>query len=59
MRDLLGELRGGGMLTGGPAVFGKNDRQEFANQLDSFLIRQLKIEERAKSRKPSVLSFRT
>ena len=59
MRDLLGELRGGGMLTGGPAVFGKNDRQAFANQLDSFLIRQLKIEERAKSRKTSVLSFRT
>jgi hypothetical protein len=47
------------MLTGGPAVFGKNDRQAFANQLDSFLIRQLKIEESAKSRKTSVLSFRT
>ena len=59
VRDLLGELRNDGMITGGPAAFSKNDRQAFANQLDSFLIRQLKIEESAKTRKPSVLSFRT
>ena len=44
MRDLLGELRDNGIITGGPAVFCKKDRQAFANQLDSFLIRQLKIE---------------
>lgn len=44
MRDLLGELRDTGMITGGPAVFCKKDRQAFANQLDSFLVRQLKIE---------------
>ena len=44
MRDLLGELRDNGMITGGPAVFCKKDRQAFANQLDSFLVRQLKIE---------------
>lgn len=44
MRDLLGELRDTGMITGGPAQFGKKDRQAFANQLDSFLVRQLKIE---------------
>jgi len=44
LRDLLGELRDSGMITGGPAVFSKNDRQAFANQLDSFLIRQLKVE---------------
>ena len=44
MRDLLGELRDTGMITGGPAAFGKKDRQAFANQLDSFLVRQLKIE---------------
>ena len=44
VRDLLGELRESGMLTGGPAAFSKNDRQAFANQLDSFLIRQLKTE---------------
>ena len=44
VRDLLGELRDSGMLTGGPAAFSKNDRQAFANQLDSFLVRQLKAE---------------
>jgi uncharacterized protein len=44
MRDLLSELRDGGMITGGPAVFGTKDRQAFANQLDSFLVRQLKSE---------------
>ena len=32
------------MITGGPAQFSKKDRQAFANQLDSFLVRQLKIE---------------
>ncbi|KAF0159608.1 MAG: hypothetical protein FD159_353 [Syntrophaceae bacterium] len=44
MRDLLGELRDNGMITGGPAIFCKKDRQAFANQLDSFLVRQLKVE---------------
>ncbi|MEA1970740.1 MAG: YaiI/YqxD family protein, partial [Thermodesulfobacteriota bacterium] len=39
MRDLLNELRDNGMMTGGPAAFSKKDRQNFANQLDSFLIR--------------------
>lgn len=44
MRDLLGELRDSGKITGGPASFSKKDRQTFANQLDCFLVRQLKIE---------------
>ncbi len=52
MRDLLGELRDSGMITGGPAAFSKKDRQAFANQLDSFLVRQLKIEDEAE-RKPA------
>ncbi|PKN96284.1 MAG: YaiI/YqxD family protein, partial [Chloroflexi bacterium HGW-Chloroflexi-5] len=39
MRDLLGDLRDSGMITGGPAAFSKKDRQAFANQLDSFLVR--------------------
>jgi hypothetical protein len=47
MRDLLNELRDNGMMTGGPAEFGKKDRQAFANQLDSFLIRQLKLENKS------------
>lgn len=48
MRDLLGDLRDSGMITGGPAAFSKKDRQAFANQLDSFLVRQIKIENEAK-----------
>jgi len=48
MRDLLGELRDSGMITGGPATFSKKDRQAFANQLDRFLVRQLKLENEAK-----------
>lgn len=48
MRDLLNELRDNGMITGGPAEFSKKDRQAFANQLDSFLIRQLKLENSTK-----------
>lgn len=44
MRGLMNELRDGGMITGGPATFSKKDRQAFANQLDSFLVRQLKME---------------
>jgi uncharacterized protein len=44
MRNLLNELRDNDMITGGPSVFSKKDRQNFANQLDSFLIRQLKSE---------------
>jgi uncharacterized protein YaiI (UPF0178 family) len=42
MRDLLNELRDGGMMTGGPSIFSKKDCRAFVNQLDSFLIRQLK-----------------
>lgn len=34
MRDLMNELRGGGMITGGPAAF--------ANRLNSFLVRHCK-----------------
>jgi uncharacterized protein YaiI (UPF0178 family) len=48
MRNLLHELRDNGMVTGGPAEFSKKDRQAFANKLDSFLIRQLKLENSTK-----------
>lgn len=37
VRDLLDELRGGGLVTGGPANFSAKDRQAFANQLDRWL----------------------
>ena len=39
MRNLIGDLRDRGMVTGGPASFSKNDRQTFANQLDRLLAR--------------------
>jgi len=48
MRDLLSDLRNSGEITGGPAVFNQKDRQAFANQLDSFLVRQLKSENASK-----------
>ena len=44
MRDLLTELRDGGMMTGGPPAFGKRACRVFAAQLDRFLIRRLKEE---------------
>ncbi len=36
-RDLMAELRDGGMVTGGPKVLGLSDRQAFANKLDALL----------------------
>lgn len=37
MRDLMDELRGGGLITGGPSGYSAKDRQAFANQLDRWL----------------------
>lgn len=37
MRDFLDEMRGSGVMTGGPAPLGAKDRQEFSNQLDRLL----------------------
>jgi uncharacterized protein YaiI (UPF0178 family) len=48
MRDLFKDLRDLGMLEGGPATFGKMDRQAFANQLDRILTMQLKSEKAGK-----------
>jgi len=42
MRDLMAELRDGGLMTGGPSMFSKKDCQAFVNQLDRFLTRHLK-----------------
>lgn len=42
MRNLMEELRSGGMASGGPAPLGPRDKQEFTNQLDRFLTRSLK-----------------
>jgi uncharacterized protein YaiI (UPF0178 family) len=37
VRNMLDELRGCGVETGGPAPLNNKDRQAFANQLDRFL----------------------
>lgn len=37
MRDLMDELRGSGIQTGGPSSLNQSDRQAFANELDRFL----------------------
>jgi uncharacterized protein YaiI (UPF0178 family) len=37
VRNLLDELRGSGIVSGGPPAFTHGDRQAFANQLDRFL----------------------
>jgi uncharacterized protein YaiI (UPF0178 family) len=37
VRNLMDELRSGGLDTGGPSSFSQSDRQAFANQLDRFL----------------------
>ncbi|ORJ58570.1 YaiI/YqxD family protein [Geothermobacter hydrogeniphilus] len=39
MRNLLDELRGSGIETGGPPPLKKSDRQAFANRLDQLLAR--------------------
>ncbi len=40
MRNLLDELRGNDLVTGGPAPFGPKDKQAFANQLDRILAKR-------------------
>ena len=39
VRNMLDELRGCGIDTGGPSALSASDRQAFANQLDKFLTR--------------------
>jgi uncharacterized protein YaiI (UPF0178 family) len=41
LRDLLSELRDGGLMTGGPPTFSRKDCQAFADQLDRFLVKSL------------------
>ena len=40
MRNLMDELRGSDLVTGGPAPFGPKDKQAFANQLDRILAKR-------------------
>jgi uncharacterized protein YaiI (UPF0178 family) len=41
-RNLMNDLRAGGLQTGGPGAFSNKDKAEFANQLDRYLARALK-----------------
>lgn len=40
MRDLMMELRGGGLVQGGPSQFSPADKQRFASSLDRLLTRR-------------------
>lgn len=40
MRNLMDGLRGGGLISGGPAPFRSTDKQVFANQLDRLLTKR-------------------
>jgi uncharacterized protein len=42
VRDLMQELRGAGLVQGGPAQFSLTDRQRFASSLDRLLTRMVK-----------------
>ena len=46
MRDLMQELRGAGMIQGGPGQFSTTDRQRFASSLDRVLTRMQKGRQR-------------
>ena len=51
MRNLMDELRSGGVVTGGPAALSQRDRQAFANSLDSFLAKRVRQEGPATTRR--------
>ena len=40
MRDFMDQMRGSGVMTGGPPPLGQTERREFANALDRFLAGQ-------------------
>ncbi|ATX80453.1 hypothetical protein Ga0123461_2047 [Mariprofundus aestuarium] len=42
IRNMMDEMRGNGVITGGPPAFNHGDRQAFANQLDRFITKHLK-----------------
>lgn len=42
MRDLMAELRSGGLVQGGPSQFSMTDRQRFASSLDRLLTRMIR-----------------
>ncbi len=51
MRDMMDELRGAGLVTGGPSSYNDKDKQAFANSLDRWL--QKAILKKQQSQVPS------
>ena len=43
MRDFLEVMRSSGVQSGGPAKFSQNDKQEFANKLDYYLMQWARV----------------
>ncbi|MDC9589312.1 YaiI/YqxD family protein [Xenorhabdus sp. XENO-10] len=43
MRDFMDTMRASGIHTGGPATLNQRDRQQFANELDKWLLQQKKV----------------
>ena len=44
MRDFMETMRSSGIQTGGPSALTQADRQNFANKLDAFLVKNHKIQ---------------
>ena len=42
IRDMLEEMRGAGVETGGPSAFSSSDQREFANSLDRLMVKLTK-----------------
>ncbi|MCG3469360.1 YaiI/YqxD family protein [Xenorhabdus bovienii] len=43
MRDFMDTMRASGIHTGGPATLNQRDRQQFANELDKWLLQQKRV----------------
>ena len=55
MRDFMDTLRASGIQTGGPNALNQRDRQQFANELDKWLLQA----KRAQGLRPALLRFRS
>lgn len=47
-RNLMDDLRGAGLETGGPAAYSARNRQDFANQLDRMLTKLIRLRQTPK-----------
>jgi uncharacterized protein YaiI (UPF0178 family) len=49
MRDLMDNLRGAGMVSGGPPTYGEKEKQLFSNSLDRWLQKALTLRDRSEN----------